>query len=145
MFENVYTKQRIEKAEALRAVGKNPYTSVSKRDTDTASFIEKNQYIFDLEDGSKKSDKSYTVSGRVKFLRLMGKAAFAKIEDEVGVIQIYYSKNDLGDWFAELVKLVEVGDIVEVGGYAFVTKTGELTMHVQWMEILTKARRYAIY
>ena len=139
MFENVYTKQRIEKAEALRAVGKNPYTSVSKRDTDTASFIEKNQYIFDLEDGSKKSDKSYTVSGRVKFLRLMGKAAFAKIEDEVGVIQIYYSKNDLGDWFAELVKLVEVGDIVEVSGYAFVTKTGELTMHVQAMEILTKA------
>lgn len=61
----------------------------------------------------------------------MGKAAFAKIEDEVGVIQIYYSKNDLGDWFAELVKLVEVGDIVEVSGYAFVTKTGELTMHVQ--------------
>ena len=49
------TKQRIEKAEALRAMGKNPYTSVSKRDTDTANFIEKNQYIFNLEEGNKKS------------------------------------------------------------------------------------------
>ncbi len=139
MFDNLYTQQRIEKADALRAMGKNPYTSVSKRDSNTANFIQNNQYIFDLEEGNKKSDKTYTVSGRVKFLRLMGKAAFAKIEDESGVLQIYYSKNDLGDWFGELVKLVEVGDIIEVSGYAFVTKTGELTMHVHGMEILTKA------
>lgn len=139
MFDNLYTQQRIEKADVLKAMGKNPYTSVSKRDSNTANFIQNNQYIFDLEEGNKKSDKTYTVSGRVKFLRLMGKAAFAKIEDESGVLQIYYSKNDLGDWFGELVKLVEVGDIIEVSGYAFVTKTGELTMHVHGMEILTKA------
>lgn len=139
MFDNLYTQQRIAKAEALKKMGKNPYTSISKRDSNTAEFINNNQYIFNLEEGNKKSDKSYTVAGRIKFLRLMGKAAFAKIEDESGVLQIYYSKNDLGDWFVELAKLAEVGDIVEVSGYAFVTKTGELTMHVQGMEILTKA------
>ncbi len=139
MFDNIYTQQRIEKAELLRGMGKNPYTSLSKRDTSAIEFINNNQYIFDLEEGNKKSDKIYTVAGRIKFLRLMGKAAFAKIEDESGALQIYYSKNDLGDWFGELVKLAEVGDIVEVSGYAFVTKTGELTMHALGMEILTKA------
>lgn len=139
MFDNVYTQQRVEKADILRSMGKNPYTSVSKRDTKTAEFISQNEYILAPDIEEKKSEKIFTLSGRVKFLRLMGKAAFAKIEDESGVVQIYYSKNDLGDWFTELAKLVEVGDIVEASGYAFVTKTGELTMHVQGMEILTKA------
>ena len=139
MFDNVYTQQRVEKADILRTMGKNPYTSVSKRDAKTAEFISQNEYILAPDIEEKKSEKIFTLAGRVKFLRLMGKAAFAKIEDESGVVQIYYSKNDLGDWFAELAKLVEVGDIVEASGYAFVTKTGELTMHVHGMEILTKA------
>ena len=137
MFENVYTQQRIEKAESLRGMGKKPYTSVTKRDTKCADFIAKNEYLLEAEE--KKSQELFTIAGRVKFLRLMGKAAFAKIEDESGVAQIYYSKNDLGDWFGELAKLVEVGDIIEVSGYAFVTKTGELTLHAQNMEVLTKA------
>jgi len=137
MFDNVYTQQRIEKAQSLREIGKNPYTSVSKRDTKIVDFISLNEYILQTEE--KKSEKIFTIAGRIKFLRLMGKAAFAKIEDESGFTQIYYSKNDLEDWFTELAKLAEVGDIVEVGGYAFVTKTGELTMHVKSMEILTKA------
>jgi len=139
MFDNVYTQQRIEKAELLRQMGKNPYTSISKRDTKCAEFMDANEYLLAPEIEEKKSEKLFTVAGRVKFLRLMGKAAFAKIEDESGVMQIYYSKNDLGDWFGELAKLVEVGDIVEVNGFAFVTKTGELTLHAQGMEILTKA------
>ncbi len=137
MFDNLYTQQRIEKADSLREMGKNPYTSVSKRDTKIADFVSQNEYILETEE--KKSEKIFTIAGRIKFLRLMGKAAFAKIEDESGTTQIYYSKNDLEDWFTELAKLAEVGDIVEVGGYAFVTKTGELTMHVKSMEILTKA------
>jgi lysyl-tRNA synthetase, class II len=137
MFDNVYTQQRIEKAQSLREMGKNPYTSVSKRDTKIADFVSQNEYILEAEE--KKSEKIFTIAGRIKFLRLMGKAAFAKIEDESGSTQIYYSKNDLEDWFTELAKLAEVGDIVEVGGYAFVTKTGELTIHVKSMEILTKA------
>jgi lysyl-tRNA synthetase class 2 len=139
MFDNVYTQQRIEKAELLRQMGKNPYTSVSKRDTKCAEFMAANEYLLAPEIEEKKSEKIVTLAGRIKFLRLMGKAAFAKIEDESGVMQVYYSKNDLEDWFTELAKLAEVGDIVEVSGYAFVTKTGELTMHVKGMEILTKA------
>ncbi len=139
MFDNVYTQQRIEKAELLKQMGKNPYTSVSRRDTKCAEFMAANEYLLAPEIEEKKSEKLFTVAGRIKFLRLMGKAAFAKIEDESGVMQIYYSKNDLEDWFTELARLAEVGDIVEMTGYAFVTKTGELTMHVKGMEILTKA------
>jgi lysyl-tRNA synthetase class 2 len=86
-----------------------------------------------------KGEKSYTICGRVKFLRLMGKAVFAKIEDESAALQIYFNQDDLGEWFGELKKLLEVGDIIEASGFAFVTKTGEISLHAKRLEILTKA------
>jgi lysyl-tRNA synthetase class 2 len=70
----------------------------------------------------------------------MGKAAFAKIEDEHGLLQIYFSRESIGDdWFDEAKKLVEVGDIISVTGFPFVTKTGELSLHVKALEVATKS------
>ncbi len=140
MFDNQYVALRVEKADSLRSLGKNPYTSKSAKDTACAQVLKDCDYLLSLEgEGKKADDKIVTIAGRVKFLRLMGKAAFAKIEDESGVLQIYYSKDDLGEWFDEIKKLAEVGDIVEVSGYGFLTKTGEITLHVKSFEILTKA------
>ena len=138
MFSNEYLKQRMAKAEKLKENGINPYGHFSKRDTKISEFLEKNKDIENLEN---KRDESriFTVVGRVKFLRLMGKAAFFKIEDESGILQVYMSKNDLGDEFNLLKKTLEVGDIVEVKGYPFVTKTGELSIHASSVRILTKA------
>ena len=102
-------------------------------------FLEKYAYIKDLE---AKKDESVCVrlNGRIKFLRHMGKAAFAKIEDESGVVQIYFNRDSLGDeWFKKVKKLIEVGDIVEAVGYPFVTKTGELTLHAKELNLVTKA------
>ena len=56
-------------------------------------------------------NKRIWVKGRVKFLRLMGKASFIKIEDESAILQIYFSQNELGDLFKILKKHLEVGDI----------------------------------
>jgi lysyl-tRNA synthetase, class II len=138
MFENQYVALRVEKAEQLRALGKNPYTSISHKNTSCKEFLDKNSVLL-VNPEKKDESKLVTVAGRIKFLRLMGKAAFAKVEDESATLQIYYSKNDLSEWFDEITKLAEVGDIIEATGYAFVTKTGELTMHVKGFEILTKA------
>lgn len=139
IFENQYELQRIDKAQSLRDLGKNPYKHYLKKDTSTIEFKRCYEYVTTLED-KRDETKSNTVIGRIKFLRHMGKAAFAKIEDEKGILQIYFSKQSIGeDWFKEVKKLVEVGDIISVTGYPFVTKTGELSLHVNELEIATKS------
>lgn len=138
MFSNEYVKLRMQKAENLKEAGINPYGHNAKRDTKISEFIEKNKDIENLEN-KRDENRIFTVAGRVKFLRLMGKAAFFKIEDESGILQVYMNKNELGDNFNILKKNLEVGDIVEVTGYPFITKTGELTIHAKEVRILTKA------
>ncbi|MEY4504158.1 MAG: hypothetical protein RL154_451, partial [Pseudomonadota bacterium] len=135
MFSDQYVALRVAKAESLRELGHNPYTPVSSRDAKTKAVLDENPNLIHGDKG----EKIYTVCGRVKFLRLMGKAVFAKIEDESGALQIYFNQTDLGEWFDELKKLLEVGDIIEAEGFAFVTKTGELSLHAKRIEILTKA------
>lgn len=140
-FNDQYVSQRIEKGNELKELGINPYAHNSKRDITTCGFKIRFSHLVDKE-GDDKSLPSevVTIAGRVKFLRLMGKAAFAKIEDEKGVLQIYYSKNDLGDEAFKIIKKhVEVGDIIEVTGSPFVTRTGELTLHSTKLELLTKS------
>ena len=86
-------------------------------------------------------NRNYTLSGRIKFFRVMGKASFLKIEDESGILQIYVSRDNLPEGFYNDVfkKLIEVGDIIEVSGYPFVTNQGELSLHVDTLRLLTKA------
>lgn len=139
IFDNQYEKQRIEKADALRELGKNPYTHNIKKDSSTQEFKRCYEYVKELET-KRDEDKENTVVGRIKFLRHMGKAAFAKIEDERGVLQVYFSRQSIGEeWFNAAKKLVEVGDIISVTGFPFVTKTGELSLHVKSLEVATKS------
>jgi len=139
IFDNQYEKQRIEKADALRELGKNPYTHNIKKDSTTQEFKRCYDYVKELET-KRDENKENTVVGRIKFLRHMGKAAFAKIEDERGILQIYFSRQSIGEeWFNAAKKLVEVGDIVSVTGFPFVTKTGELSLHVKNLEVATKS------
>ena len=139
IFDNQYEKQRIEKADQLRSLGKNPYAHNIKKDSTTQEFKRCYEYIRD-NDPMRDENKQNTVVGRVKFLRHMGKAAFAKIEDERGILQIYFSKEGLGEeWFKEVKKLIEVGDIISVTGFPFITKTGELSLHVKNLELATKS------
>ncbi len=139
MFENKYIQQRIEKADKLRELGYNPYSNDSKRNTTIAKFLNVNSDVENLED-KRDENRIYTVAGRIKFYRLMGKASFLKIEDESGLLQIYVSRDNLPEGFYnEIKKLMEVGDIVEVVGYPFVTNKGELSLHVHELKILTKA------
>lgn len=139
LFQDQYQQQRIEKGKALQALGKNPYRHNIIKDTSTKEFLECYEYVIESE-LKRDENKTNTVVGRIKFLRHMGKAAFAKIEDEQGLLQIYFSRESIGDaWFDEAKKLVEVGDIISVTGFPFVTKTGELSLHVKALEVATKS------
>ena len=97
-----------------------------------------------VDEDEMKQDKTRSLirlTGRLKFIRIMGKAAFAKIEDEDGLVQIYFNRDDLPEgYYNDVVKkLFEVGDIIEVKGYPFVTGTGELTLHCLEVNLVTKA------
>jgi len=85
LFENKYIQQRVQKAQALKEAGYNPYSNVSKKDTTINKFLNVNSDIYQLE--NKRDEKRiYTVAGRIKFFRLMGKASFIKIEDEEALL-----------------------------------------------------------
>jgi lysyl-tRNA synthetase class 2 len=143
IFNNQYIQERIKKTEALRERGINPYPNQVKKGLPSATFLSKCAYVHDIETDEMKQDKekSYTLTGRLKFVRIMGKAAFAKIEDEDGLVQIYFNRDDLPEgYYNDVVKkLFEVGDIIEVKGYPFVTGTGELTLHCLAVNLVTKA------
>ncbi len=139
IFQDQYQQQRIEKGKALQALGRNPYRHNVIKDTSTKEFLECYEYVIESE-LKRDEHKTNTVVGRIKFLRHMGKAAFAKVEDEQGVLQIYFSRESIGEeWFDEAKKLVEVGDIISVTGFPFVTKTGELSLHVKKLDVATKS------
>ncbi len=80
------------------------------------------------------------VAGRIKAIRIMGKASFLDIKDGTGRIQLYFHKNTLKEKY-KLLKKLDVGDFLGCSGFIFKTKTGELTIHVQSFVILAKAIR----
>jgi lysyl-tRNA synthetase class 2 len=138
-FQNLYVQQRIEKAAKLKELGFNPYRNDSSRNTSISKFTNVNSDVDQMENKRAES-RSYTVAGRIKLYRLMGKASFLKIEDESGILQIYVARDNLSEGFYnDIKKLMEVGDIIEVEGYPFVTQQGELSLHVNELKILTKA------
>jgi len=140
LFENKYIQQRIEKANVLKDQGINPYANNSARNTTISKYLNVNTDIFQKED-KRDENRHYAVAGRIKFFRLMGKASFLKIEDESGILQVYVARDNLPEGFYNNIfkKNIEVGDIIEVHGYPFVTGKGELSLHVHELKILTKA------
>ena len=138
MFENQLEIQRIQKADELRNLGVNPYPHFLKKDMNIKEFREKFAYI--AENETKKADEEIVISGRIKLKRVAGRSTFANIEDESGNVQIYYSKDSIGEEnYLKFKKNIEVGDIILVKGYAFLTGTGEFSMHVSNLILASKA------
>lgn len=84
-----------------------------------------------------------SVAGRIMSKRVMGKAAFFDLQDGTGVIQIYVKRDELPEGFYNKVfkKLLDLGDIVGVRGYVFRTRMGEVSVHAQAVELLSKSLR----
>ena len=80
-----------------------------------------------------------SIAGRMMFKRVMGKASFANIQDLKGNIQIYVARDAIGEELYATFKKSDIGDIWGIKGYAFRTRTGEVSIHAQEMVLLTKS------
>ncbi len=139
MFDNILEQQRIQKASELKNAGVNPYPHFLVKELSLADFKSKFAYIFDTEN-KRDENVSSVVSGRLKLLRIAGKSIFANIEDENENLQIYFSKDSLGEEKFNLFKKnLEVGDIILAKGFPFVTKTGEFSLHASEITLATKS------
>jgi len=128
---NVLIKRRFEELDELRGKGVEPYAY--SFDTDSDSQIIKETY----KDGESPTVK---IAGRLIALRRMGKASFAHIQDHKGKIQIYMKRDDIGDAY-DAFKLMDLGDIIGIQGFVFKTKTGEISVHVKSLVLLSKSLR----
>jgi lysyl-tRNA synthetase class 2 len=81
------------------------------------------------------------VAGRMMLKRVMGKASFATLQDATGRIQVYVTRDDVGEDLYALFKHWDLGDIVGVEGHLFKTRTGELSIHATGIRMLTKSLR----
>lgn len=138
MADNIF-EQRLEKLEGLGELIGVKYPNNFSVDTAIISILEeyKNETRETLET---KEKKIFSIAGRVMFRRIMGKAGFLNLRDRDGDLQLYVSKKSIPeDDFTQFKKLLDIGDIIGVKGYPFVTKTGELSLHVTEFKILTKS------
>jgi lysyl-tRNA synthetase class 2 len=130
-------QQRRLKLERLQQAGIEPYPARSHR-THSAT-----EAITALEAQPEDTEPLVvTVAGRLVSIRVMGKSSFAHIEDESGRIQLYLRQDVLGDEAYELFRRdLDLGDFVEAAGALFHTRTGEASVRVETLRILTKALR----
>ncbi len=125
----------------LRALGIDPYPAEMFDVTATATEIQQN---FDPEQNNYQDVR---VAGRIMSRRIMGSASFFEIQDHTGRIQIYIRRDDVCEgedttlYNTVFKKLLDIGDFVGIEGFAFVTKTGELSVHCRKFTILSKSIR----
>ncbi len=122
---------RREKLAELQAAGKDPFVIVKFDQTHHSAQIRDN---FDTLENTEVS-----IAGRMMFKRVMGKASFANIQDRDGRIQIYVSRDDLGEDNYKDFKKTDIGDIIGVKGFVFRTKTGEISVHAKELTLLSKS------
>lgn len=127
---NEILRIRREKLDALKSAGKNPYEKVKYDRTAFSLDIKENYAEYE--------GKTVGIAGRLISKRVMGKASFAVILDGKGTIQSYLSINDLGDDYLAF-KDYDIGDIIGIKGFVFTTRTGEVSVHAQSVELLSKS------
>ena len=126
---------RKEKLLALQAAGKDPYTITKFDQNNFSANIRKE---FEGLQPEEHSGKSFNLAGRMMSKRVMGKASFAGLRDDRGDIQLYVTRDNLGEEaYAEFKKL-DMGDIIGVTGEVFKTKTGEMSIKVEKLTLLSK-------
>lgn len=122
---------RRDKLNALKESGNDPFEKV-KFDFDTYSVDIKNNF-------DEYNEKDVKIAGRIMSRRDMGKANFIDVMDGKGRIQCYIRINDIGEEMFEQYKKWDIGDIVGVTGKVFMTRRGEISVHVFGIELLAKS------
>jgi lysyl-tRNA synthetase class 2 len=126
---------RRRKLKELQARGLDPFKKYRYVRTHDSTQLKK---AFE-KIGSERSSEEVSIAGRLMGMRLHGKAGFADLTDRDGRVQVYFKLDELGKDKFELLKSLEIGDIVGIKGNVFRTKMGEITVAIKDFEILSKA------
>ncbi len=136
--ENKLITERKKKLEEIKKKYK-PYPNNFKKLNNTATIVT------DHSDTDKETlateNNSVSISGRLLTIRNMGNSSFANLHDESGNIQIYLQKKQVGEDAYWLFNNLDLGDVVGIKGILFKTKTGELTINTETIELLSKSLR----
>ena len=124
---------RRDKLKALQDAGRDPFVQTRFERSAYSADIKND---FDAYDG-----KTLQAAGRIMSKRGMGKAIFCDIQDDRGQIQLYVRKDAVTEQEFVDFRKYDIGDIIGVRGYAFKTKTGEISIHVQQVTLLSKSLR----
>ena len=135
-LEDDLLRQRLERAKQIEALGYRPYGHrfdfshtipqiLAEHSSKTAEELEANRV-------------QVRIAGRVQTIRRMGKAGFAHLGQAGGRLQIYVKKDAVAGNDFELFQLLDIGDIIGAEGYLFRTRTGELSVHVERLDFLSK-------
>jgi len=134
---------RRQKLQELQAAGKDPFVIVKYDQTHHSQEIkdhfEELAAQTDEEGNETRPAAPVSVAGRMLFKRVMGKASFCNIQDRDGRIQIYVARDDLGEEAYADFKKMDIGDIIGVKGFAFRTRTGEISVHAKELTLLSKS------
>ena len=130
---NFVLQARREKLEALEAAGVQPYAYSFDRQHSAADA---QQMLGSADEGP-----TVTLAGRIVAWRSHGKTTFAHLADATGKIQLYFKKDQLGEESYSLLPHYDLGDIIGVHGPLFRTRTGEVTVRVDRVEMLAKSLR----
>lgn len=129
--DNELRQIRIDKLESFKQAGKNPFEiTTACQDYHSADITAR---FDELE------NQEVSICGRIMTKRPMGKASFMNIHDREGKMQVYVKRDDIGEAEYADFKKYDIGDIVEVKGFVFKTKTGEISVHAKSVRLLTKS------
>jgi lysyl-tRNA synthetase class 2 len=134
-----FMRERLDKLDELTREGIDPFpgtVSVSHSIGEVTA-----QYDGPADEAALAAAPGVALAGRIVSLRGHGKASFAHIQDRTGRIQIYVRLDGVGEAAYRLFKRLDVGDFVRVAGKPFRTRTGELTVQVEELTLLSKSLR----
>ena len=131
LSENEQKQIRINKLKDLQAAGCDPFEITKATQTHFAQQIA--DHFEELE------EKDVSICGRIMTWRDMGKANFIDVRDRTGRIQVYVRMNDIGEEEFKEFKKWDLGDIVQVDGFVFKTRTGEISVHAKKITLLSKS------
>ncbi|MBM4128745.1 MAG: lysine--tRNA ligase [Nitrospira sp.] len=135
---NELIEQRLKKLEELRQLGIEPFGGPFDAEHHSSDLL--NQFESATRETLEASPVSCSLAGRIAAMRDFGKAAFAHLQDVTGKIQIYFKKDILKEKH-DLLKKLDIGDIIGLKGRLFRTRTNELTVEVEDFVFLSKSLR----
>lgn len=131
LSENELRQIRVDKLKALQDAGNDPFAITTAKQTVESDEIKANYEEYE--------NKDVYICGRIMTWRDMGKANFIDVQDRNGKIQVYVRMNDIGEEEYAGFKKWDIGDMVEVCGFVFKTRTGEISVHAKTIRLLSKS------